>query len=1084
MSLTPSSVNRNGGVASDQRSAASGSTLFLLCACFVLSGIAALVYQTAWTRQFAIVFGTSELAVATVLAAYMGGLALGAWLAEKFLPRVTRPVLTYALLELGIALGAIVAVPLLLWLANAGLLALFGGQPAPPDSEHAGTTLFYLVSAFAALALPTTLMGATLPMLARYAVAEESQIGRRIGLLYALNTAGAVLGALVTAFLLLPELGLRKTIWFAAGLNGLVFLFAAALAQRVPPAGPPKGYALDAAPEPVVTRPRTPVFTRVPAVGWVLPMMLLAGAIAFFQEVLWARMLSQVVGSSIYAFGVMVASFLTGIAAGGAVGAALGRTRERAAMFLAIALLVAALAAALAYLNLEALLPTRAGLLQNVREVAGVALPMNALFSGLLLLPMTLAIGMTYPLAVRVLARDADDAAPASARVYAWNTVGAILGSLAAGFVLIPLLKYEGAIRVAVWASAALGIAALWVLLPLRRAVAVGASVAAIVACAFFMPQPPMKLVVTSPLNVDTGGRVLYYDLGRSASVVMLAQGGGLTLRTNGLPEALMDSPGSVPRFSGEYWLSPLAVIARPQADDMLIVGFGGGVVVEGVPPSVDRIDVIELEPKVIEANRRTSTLRKRDPLADRRVNVILNDARGALTLTEHRYDVIISQPSHPWTAGASHLYTREFMQLAHDHLSPDGVFVQWMNVMFMDEDLLRSLTATLLSVFAEVRVYRPDPETIVFLASDGKLELESQLAATGLPLREAPMHYARFGINNAEDVIVALALDAEGARRLALGAPLITDDDNRIATSSVYEKGRGMTREASGRVLAAHDPLQRPDSFVYGSLRERISLPYLVRRSGIFVQIDASAMDRVRNIARILGNSAEGEYARAFFYRLQGQGQRSQEILRLAVDQYPDDPDLRQEYLRSHIPALARGQATPEVREVAEALSGPAALLLQTAMQGAKGDLRAVVAADAGLAEIGWRDPWYAEALELRVDWRTQVSSPEHMRRFGDEAIPMVDRMIVMTPSLLMLKMRAQAGLAAQRPDVVVESLSNYARLSAEMGRRRQVPPEALKNDAVSVRAFLDRAAAMPGVDAPRLEEVRGEVAAMESIS
>src|SRR5688572_6504126 len=186
MSLTPPSVNRK------------GSTLFLLCACFVFSGIAALIYQTAWTRQFAIVFGTSELAVATVLAAYMGGLALGAWIAERWLPRVTRPVLTYAVLELGIAVSAMFAVPLLLWAANPGLQMLFGGQATPPDSNKAGTTFFHLLSAFAALALPTTLMGATLPMLARYAIAEERQIGRRIGLLYAVNTAGAVVGALLT----------------------------------------------------------------------------------------------------------------------------------------------------------------------------------------------------------------------------------------------------------------------------------------------------------------------------------------------------------------------------------------------------------------------------------------------------------------------------------------------------------------------------------------------------------------------------------------------------------------------------------------------------------------------------------------------------------------------------------------------------------------------------------------------------------------------------------------------------------------------------------------------------------------------
>src|ERR1043165_3993575 len=151
MSLTPETVNRP---------RATIGTLFLLCACFLLSGVAALIYQTAWTRQFAIVFGTSELAVATVLAAYMGGLAFGAWLAEKLLPRVARPVMTYALLELGIAASAVFAVPFLLWLANRGLIALFGGQPAPPDSEHAGTTLFYLFSAFIALALPTTMMGA------------------------------------------------------------------------------------------------------------------------------------------------------------------------------------------------------------------------------------------------------------------------------------------------------------------------------------------------------------------------------------------------------------------------------------------------------------------------------------------------------------------------------------------------------------------------------------------------------------------------------------------------------------------------------------------------------------------------------------------------------------------------------------------------------------------------------------------------------------------------------------------------------------------------------------------------------------
>jgi spermidine synthase len=1041
----------------------------LLCACFVLSGIAALVYQTAWTRQFAIVFGTSELAVATVLAAYMGGLALGAWLAERFLPRVSRPVFTYALLELGIAIAAVVAVPLLLQAADAVLQTLFGGRTTPPDSDHAATTLFYLSAAFVSLALPTTLMGATLPMLARYAVAEETQIGRRIGLLYAMNTAGAVAGALITAFVLLPVLGLQHTVWMGASFNGIVFLLALALSRRMP--------AVKAEPPPPVVRAPTQSLT-LPGTTCVLPLMLLAGAVAFFQEVLWSRMLSHVVGSSIYAFGVMVASFLAGIALGGALGAAVARNRERAALALAWALVAAAAAAAIAYLQLDAVLPATGGLLAEPQVHFGFMRVPNTLFSGLLLLPMTVAIGMTYPLAVRVLASKPGDAASATARVYAWNTVGAIAGSLAAGFLLIPALRYEGAIRVAVCASATLGIAAAWVLVPVNRISASAASLLAITACLLFRPEPPLRLLMTSPLNVGDKGRMLYYDIGRSASVVMLAQDGGLALRTNGLPEALMEGPGSLQRFSGENWLSPLAVIARPQARDMLIVGFGGGGAVEGVPPSVRTIDVIELEPKVIEANRLTGGLRKRNPLDDPRLNIIINDARGALRLTSRRYDAIVSQPSHPWTAGASHLYTREFMQLAHDHLRSDGVFVQWMNVIFMDEDLVRSLTATLFSVFAEVRVYRPDPDTVVFLASDTPLDLETQLARSGRPLRDAPLHYARYGINTVEDLIAALVLDADGARAIARGAPLITDDDNRIATSSVYERGRGLTGETSGRFLATHDPSQREDSFVYGELKELLSFPYLARRNSVFSALDPSLAERVMRMARILGQGARGEYLRAFYFRMLRQQQRSNELLRLAIDEYPTDEPLRLEFLRTWFNELAIGAAPPDVKGVADAMSGPPVQVLAAARHAARSEWRDVAIADAELASIPWTSVWYAEALELRVNWRIRSSDPKNRKRYGDEAVMMIDRLAIMNPTLNLHALRSQAGLAAERPEIAIESLANYAQLATGMIRAGVNTPESFRQDVQTLASMLDGIATLPGADATRIAEVRGGLA------
>jgi hypothetical protein len=583
---------------------------------------------------------------------------------------------------------------------------------------------------------------------------------------------------------------------------------------------------------------------------------------------------------------------------------------------------------------------------------------------------------------------------------------------------------------------------------------------------------------VTSPLNVGTNGRVLYYDIGRSASVVMLAQDGGLALRTNGLPEALMDSPGSLQRFSGEFWLSPLAVIARPQAKDMLIVGFGGGVVVEGVPPSVRKIDVIELEPKVIEANRQSAELRKRNPLSDPRVNIIVNDARGALRLTNRRYDAIVSQPSHPWTAGASHLYTQEFMKLAHDHLNADGVFVQWMNVIFLDEDLLRSLTATLLSVFREVRVYRPDPNTVVFLASDAPLNPELQLASNGLPLRDAPLHYGRFGINVVEDLVAALVLDAEGSRRVASGAHLITDDDNRIATSSVFEQGRGMTADTSGRLFAAYDPLQHKDSLVYRQLGNSLSFPYLARRNGVFVLLDASLTDRIGRMSMFFPNDPRGEYLRAFYYRMKRQGQRSNELLQLGIDAYPEDESLRLDFLREWYGPLANGNAPPEIVEVANGLSPQPARVLEIARHAVKDEWREVAIADNELASIPWTSVWYSEALELRVNWRIRVNDARNRKRFGDEAIPLIDRLAIMSPTLDLYGLRVRAGFAAERPEVVVESVSNYARLAKNMVRAGVNAPGAVAQQKTALNDTLDQVSKLPGTDAARIAEIRLEIA------
>jgi hypothetical protein len=330
------------------------------------------------------------------------------------------------------------------------------------------------------------------------------------------------------------------------------------------------------------------------------------------------------------------------------------------------------------------------------------------------------------------------------------------------------------------------------------------------------------------------------------------------------------------------------------------------------------------------------------------------------------------------------------------------------------------------------------------------------------------------------EDLVAALMLDAEGARRIAIGAPLITDDDNRIATSSVYEKGRGMTGETSGRFLAAEDPLQRADSLVYGPLKDSLSFPYLARRNGVFMSRDPSLADRVAHMAQLMAGDARGEYLRAFYYRMQRQAQRANELLRLAIDDFPSDDSLRLEFLRGWYEPLATGNAPPEIVEVAEGLSAPAARVLALARHAVKSEWREVALADRELAEIPWTSVWYAEALELRVNWRLRVSDPKFRKRYADDAISMIDRLAIMSPTLSLYGLRTRAGLTAERPDVAIESLSNYARLALGLVRAGVNTPESLRKDARAMRDVLAGVAKQPGVDAARIAEVEAEIAAI----
>ena len=962
--------------------------------CFLLSGFAALLYQTAWLRQFSIVFGTSELAVATVLAAYMAGLGLGAAVAARMMHRIRRPVLVYGVLEAGIAVSALL-VPLLLSAAHGLHVQLLGGQLEPPSSGGLLQPFYYLAVSFLILALPTGFMGATLPLLTRYAVRQNEQVGPRVALLYGINTLGAVFGTTVAAFFLLPRFGLLATVWFGVFVNFLVFLVAAWLAKKAEDTNQALG-----------ADSTTAQFGKQASV--ILPLILLSGANAFLYEVLWTRLLSHVLGGTVYAFATMLASFLFGIALGGAFSGRFAKSRGQAVQSFVACQILIAIAAAFVYQWLQSFVPHDTGLSTNV------------ILAVLVILPSTVFIGATFPLAVRVLATDERHVGVATGRTYAWNTVGAIVGSVIAGFLLIPAVGFEGAVLVAIFVN--LCVALITLLVFDRGAVKLAVvSLVALAVAGFYRPGPPSGLIDTSVVDDYRGGEPLFYQVGRSATVYLKEQDGYFYLRTNGLPEAFVEPKGAPPIRHTQKWLTALPVIARPDAESILVVGFGGGVAIEGVPPSLSDVDVIELEPKVIAANRVVAAKRRYDPLSDDRVKIIENDARNALTLTSKQYDIVVSQPSHPWTAGASHLYTSEFVDLVHERLKPGGVFVQWINSTFIDESLLRTLCATVLAHFPNVRIYQPAPTTLLFLASDDDLSIERALQQTGRPISDSPDHYALMGLQSVEDLLIALTTDEEGVRALAEGVSVNSDNNNRMALFS--RTRNGMSAAQLSQLMQSHDPLLEESSWVFNSLDD-INLVYVGSRL-----ITGGFSHRAKRLSQVLSDKSTAITIDALGLRHQGQQELAQKALRAAIQLDPSNDQARYAYVWSKLGSLAQGTASDEMKTVAAGLQGSAGKVLEGWRLGIQRDWVRLAADDDVLAEAKPTDLWYPEAVKLRADWRIQGTTDS---RFGQEAQAMLDKALVILPITDLLVIRAGAAIRKDDARTFVET-AHYVQTSME---------------------------------------------------
>lgn len=751
-----------------------------LHAALFLGGAAALAYETAWGRMLHRVFGVGDHAVATVLAAFFLGLGLGSALGGRISARFARPARAYAALELAIGVWALLSLLLVPEVHRA--YASLGRSLDLP-----ALTALRLALSLAILLPPTVLMGATLPVVVGAVLRQGSHWAGAATRLYAVNTLGAVAGAGITGFYALPRLGAAASVVAAAcvSLVAGTLAFATLGGTREGPSVPAR-----VTPEDVPRRS-----TALP-----VALAFCAGFAALASEVLWTRVLRTIVQGTTQAFAAMLVCYLLGIALGSLVAP---RAAARVAPLRALGGFQLA-AAALTFLGIAAA-PQLVRILVLVHGEPEVVPhdPRVLLFaSALLLLPLGVALGTSVPLVFGSASDDPRTAGASAGRILGANTLGGLAGALVAGFVLVPLPRFGGlerALYVVAGIHVAIATVALVATATTRNGVAARVAFAIAPLSLLTMAltlRPSLELpflldawfdpadaAIAGPTGLDAPP--LFLEEGRSTTVSVLRRDRTLRLMNDGRPESGLtaDEPGFGPEL---VLLGGLPSLFSERTERALMVGLGGAhstTMLRAGP--FRRIDVVELEASVARAAREMYRLRNAEaerplpfPLDDEdRVHLVIDDARAQLAFAAPgSYDAVVSQPSHPWLAGASALFTREFFLEAKRALRDGGVLCQWINVFRMDVVALRSVLATLRSVFGHAVAFMAEDSSLVVVASDRPIAFDR----IETRFRESPelrRYFGPYQLEGASGLIAALELDDEGLTAFARGGEILVDD-------------------------------------------------------------------------------------------------------------------------------------------------------------------------------------------------------------------------------------------------------------------------------------------------------------------
>jgi spermidine synthase len=833
-----------------------------------LSGTSALLYQTAWQRSLGLVFGASTAASAAVLAVFLGGLGLGGLLLGRRAERAPRPLLLYGNLELGVA-GAAALSPFVIDLLGAGYLRLGGvatlGQPL--------ATLLRLSVAVAAIGPAAFLMGGTLPAAARAVEGDDDRGRSRLALLYGVNTLGAVAGSLLGTFVLFEAFGTRATLWTGALLNTLAAVTARSVGRSA--AELPVTQATNEAAPPLDGRS---LLAYGVAAG--------VGAAFLLLEIVWYRLLSPILGGSTYTFGLILAVALAGIGLGGWLYAL--RRDDRPATLSALAT-VTALEAVLVAVPL-ALGDDIAIYAALTRPLANLGFPALVVswwcVAMVVVFPAAFVSGYQFPMLFALLGSGRARVARHVGTLYAFNTAGSILGSLLGGFVLLPRMGAVGVYRLV--AEALVAIAACTIALDLRTTrrggVARATPVVALGALAVVLARATGPTAVFRHEPIGAGLVQLAAHSRNELTAWMRAENDRIVWQADGVESSVALKRTDQLAFvvngkidggvfsdrATQAGLALLGALVHGGPKRALVIGLGTGMTAGwlGALPGMEHVDVAELEPSIVEVARRARAANQ-GVLDRKNVTLRFGDGRELVLTSREQYDLVVSEPSNPYRAGISSLYTIEFYEAVSRRLRDHGLLVQWVQGYAVSADTIRTIARTLRTVFPHVEIWQSMFGDILFTASKEPRVLDADALRARLseePYRTGTLRTMLFG--DVEGLLGRfIATNAAVTRMIAGDARVNTDDHNDLDYAFARTVGMtdaGLPARLLGASLAAHT--DRPEvrgSVDWDRVAELRARAWLTDDTEVpaFLPMPSQAVsDRVRAVAA----GCAGDYGRS----------------------------------------------------------------------------------------------------------------------------------------------------------------------------------------------------------------------------